>query len=350
MLDTCAGLVMMQELRSATAAFLADRLNDGTYVATAEDIEELQEATAVFLAEHANGDCSCLGPVDVGLLLPDEQFLLPITDAVNCIRGAAVSASDLINLIDECVDAGWAYEDSVDTPLPDAIVTNLTPGAALSRTLRLVTSSGFVEDQSSLQEELYDAINGLLGQRAYINSSADKHGDTDSDSTDDHANKAQDQNGQAFAASDIAYRFKASNAAAFFDPMADTVVPYASFDQPLEIELTPPAAHLTDRATLKVVTKLPTILEEEVQWSAASDASIDFADHCGFLKSIESRRENFLDNDEELDDAGELHDDEHELVSCNAGAEDFESFFGDDIWINAPDLDLALPASKPLFS
>lgn len=343
MLDICADLTMTQELRAATVAFLTDRYDDGTYVATADDITELQDATATFLTEHANGDCSCLGPVIVGLLLPDEQFPLPISDAVNRVRGAATLPSDLISLIDECVDAGWAYEDSTDSPLPDAAVTDLKPEAAVSRTLRLVASSDFVEDQSTLQEELYGAIDDLLGQRADMDSSADQHGNTDSDSTDDRMSKA------LFDASDIVYRFKASNAAAFFDPVADTVVLYASFDQLLDIKLMPPTAHRTDRATLKVITKLPTILEEEVQWSAASDSSIDFADHRGFLKSIESRRGSFLDADEELDDAEELHDDENELALCKTGVGDFDGLFGDDIWINAPDLDLVSPLSQPFF-
>lgn len=348
MLDTCAGLTMMQELRSATASFLADRSNDGTYVATIEDIEELQEATAMFLAEHANGDCCCLGPVGIGLLLPDEQSLLPITDAVNRVRGAALAASDLINLINESVDAGWVYEDAMHISLPDVTVTELTPRAALSRPLHLVSTCDFVEDQSVLQQERYDAIDDLLGQRADIDSSADKPNDTDSDSTDDRMNKALNQNGQAFDASDIACRFKASKAVAFFDPVADTVVPYVSFDQILKIELTPPTAHLTDRASLKVVTRLPTILEEEVQWSTASDASTDFADRRGFLKSIEPRRQNFLDDDEELDDVDGLHD-EHGLASHKSCVEDFDGFFSNDIWINAPDLDLALPVREPFF-
>jgi hypothetical protein len=56
MLDICADLTMTQELRAATVAFLTDRYDDGTYVATADDITELQDATATFLTEHANGD------------------------------------------------------------------------------------------------------------------------------------------------------------------------------------------------------------------------------------------------------------------------------------------------------
>lgn len=342
-LDTCAGLAMMRELRSATAAFLADRYDGGTYVATADDIIGLQEATAEFLAEHADGHCSCPSPVGVGLLLPDEQHLLPISDAVARIRGAGISATGLIELIDECLDAECAYEDSMDISLPNATTTDLAPGVALARTLNLAASSGFAGDQSALQEDLYHAIDGLLGQHTVIDPPADERCNTDSGGTDYRISNPLVYNNPVFDASDLACRFKASNAAAFFDPVADSVVPYASFDQILETKLTPSTAHLTDRAMLKVVTKLPIILEEDAKWSAASDASIDFADHHGFLKLIESRRENFLYDDEEPDD-------EIGLVSGKAGVEDMIGFFGDDIWTDAPDLELALPVNKPLFS
>lgn len=328
MLDTCAGSTTntnLQELRSATAAFLADRHDDGTYVATAEDIVDLQEATAMLLADLADEESACLGSVGLGLLLPDEQILLPIADAVNRIRGAAVSAIDLFGLIDECLDAEMTCETSMDTPLPDATTTDVTTEDALSHTLPQDALTDFVEDHFALQEELYDAIDDLLGERSGMN-------------------------GQAFDASDITCRFKASNAAAFFDPVVDAVVPYASFDQLLEIAPTSPPAHFTDRATLKVITKLPTILEEGVQWSAASDSSIDFADHRRFVKPIESRRENFLDNDEELDVDKDFDHDNHEFLPSKTGEEQFDGFFGDDIWTNAPDLDLALPVSQPLFS
>lgn len=86
MLDVYAGSTTnddLRELRTATVAFLTDRYDNGTYVATPDDIAELQEATAAFLADRADGDCFSFGPAGSGLLLLGAQFLLPIPKAVN---------------------------------------------------------------------------------------------------------------------------------------------------------------------------------------------------------------------------------------------------------------------------
>ncbi|KAF3038007.1 hypothetical protein E8E12_008818 [Didymella heteroderae] len=315
MLDACDGSTMdddIRELRSATAAFLADRYDDGTYVATADDITELHEATATILSTHADGECFFRSPLGPGLLLPDKQFLLPVTDAVSRVRGAAVFDTDLVNLVDECLDAQFTYGG----------LTDIQPDTLLQK-------ADFVEDQFALQEVLYDRIDDLLGQRAETNISTDEHSDADGAGTHDRMDKALDEDDRAFDTSNIAYRFHASNAAAFFDPIANAVVQYASFDQLLEIELTPLIPQFTDSVALKVITKLPTILEEEVQRSAASDSSMDFAGHRGVLKSFESRQENSLDDGEELHDYEDLdhnNDLQHEEY-----------------------LDLTVPVSQPLF-
>lgn len=310
MLDTCAGSTTkpsQQELRSATAAFLADRHDDGIDVATANDIVDLQEATAMLLTDLADDGGSFLGSPGPGLLLPDEQVLLPTADDLNRCRGAAVSTDDFIGLTDEGLNAEFTCEASTDPPLPDFTTTDVTPKNAFLHTIQSDALSEFMENQLALQEKLYDAIDGLPGERS-------------------------DMNGQAFEASDITCRFKAPNTAVFVDPVVDAVISYVSFDQLFELAPTLPSAHLTNRATLKFIKKLPIILEKGVQWSAASDSSIDFADHRGFVSSIESRRKNLLDDDKELDVDKHLeHDDDHELLLSKVGEENLDGVFGDDI-------------------
>jgi hypothetical protein len=363
-----------RELRMATLAFLSDRYDDGTYVATPDDIKELQEATAAFLTDRADVECLCLDRAGPGLLLPGEQLLLPVHEAVSLVRSTGFQVMNLINLVDECLKTPPAQKNESHTPLLDAAVE----AAQIKHTVSHAPQSSFLtrelhtdRSRSSSQELMHVGDNASNGMGPELN-----------------------DNGSVFEASDVFCRFQASNAAAFVDPLADTVAPFASLDQLLEVEQDfkqlhhlypasaddfgsdtetpeekvnnlsdatvricdevdrlevdlvgtfcdqfsmPLTAQLTDHVVLRIVTYLPTIWEESEPWSAASNSSINFAGHRGVLKSFDSRQEDFLDNNEEV------------LPPCNLGAECFESFFSDAIWTNAQDLDLFLSDSQPVF-
>lgn len=406
MLDVYAGPTInddVRELRTATAAFLVDRYDNGTYVATPDDIAELQEATAAFLADRADGDCFIFGPAGSGLLLPGEQFLVPIPKAVNRIRSTDDAIPDIIDLIDECLNAQLTYEGAPHIPLLDTAIMDLeatkaqcTSSHALKPDL-LPQIPELEEQRLPPQEHLCVAFEDLLESPGEMDRQLGKYENADSDDSDDEIDTVSDDAASAFNAPDALCHFQASNVASFFDPVADAVVPYASFDQLLEMDdrhmqlacvqqvseddiddigghaakdddgtdeqvsetvridnnntfvdlddidavcdqfPTPSTAQLTEHGKLKITTYLPTIWEENDPYSTASNSSMDFVDHRGSIKSFESRRENFLD-------------DKEEFPQSVTGTRDFNDLFADDVWTNAPDLDLALPVSQPFFT
>lgn len=86
------------------------------------------------------------------------------------------------------------------------------------------------------QDHLCVAFEGLLDSLGEMDQLFGKYENADSDDSNDEIDTVSNDADSAFNAPDALCRFQAPNAASFFDPLADAVVPYASFDQLLEID------------------------------------------------------------------------------------------------------------------
>ncbi|KAH6643158.1 hypothetical protein C7974DRAFT_372975 [Boeremia exigua] len=353
----------LQELRDATAAFLADQYDDGAYVATADDIADLERATAAFLADRADG----------------EQFLLPASVAVDLVRAEPNRSESIIDLIDEHLYAQMAFEDTpYDSLVAAALMTIEVPQVVF-------TSFDDILGPNSLPEtpQLPDGLDRLL----------DLCDDTDSDNDDDDESDAGTEvYDMVFDAPDALCPSQASYAASFFDTITEGLVPYASLDSLLQMKdrdeqplwlyreeedivdfdeggawmhndgdelLDRPTTRTVRQSALHIITHLPVILEEEELYSAVSDLSMDFADYQGVVAPLASRREDSLDDSfEQLTylampaaaietvNVMLVMTDDSSVSDLTAGShgmtafEAFDNMFADAIWDNEPDLEL----------
>ncbi|KAJ8115323.1 hypothetical protein OPT61_g3000 [Boeremia exigua] len=62
-------------------------------------------ATEASLAERVGGECFYMNHAGHGLLLPGEQFLLPVSTAIRVVRSAPDTIEDILDLSDECLHA-----------------------------------------------------------------------------------------------------------------------------------------------------------------------------------------------------------------------------------------------------
>lgn len=447
----------IRELQEATAAFLADEYVDGSYIATPEDIVDLQEATAAFLADRYDGECFCLDDAP-GLLLPGEQFLLPAATAVELARSTCHEAEDMIDMIDDYLLTQMSREDEPETTLLEATLKTAVPKVKYTsfddllgpNLLPKTPQLGEHYDDSRLLGQPYVALDDLPDLHRDLHPQPILFEDEDGEHNDDNfSNAATDISDVAFDAPDALSPSQASYAASFFSADTATLVVYTSMDQLLVMDDendTLPRVHgaltivdyddggeydevaelddevgdedsevLVDlddfcfdwdepletsatqsgkRTPLNVVTKLPTILEEDEPWSAASGSSVDFADKRGFLKMLPVRRENFLEDDGEIQDNDEttpLFADhttaagamDAKVVSASRSlrlngevnapinvtveegmlqpvspctiefhdkydVEQYDDFFTDDIWNDEPELKLVSPVNRAI--
>lgn len=233
------------ELQEATAAFLADQYDNGEYVATANDIADLEEATAAFLAERHDGECFCLDEAAPGLLLPGEHFFLQTSTAVDIARPKYDVTQDVIDMIDECLDAQTSLEDMSDTsdtsdtpPLDTARqgielpkleytffddILDLKP---VPDTLQL----GECYDHSLVYECPHVALDDCVDSHNNVHQQVniyvdDGEGDNISETVTDNSDTA------AYDAPDALSLLQASYATSFFDPNTEVLVCYTSFNQ-----------------------------------------------------------------------------------------------------------------------
>ncbi|KAG9200204.1 hypothetical protein G6514_007558 [Epicoccum nigrum] len=263
----------VRELQDMTKAFLTDKYDNGDYVATPDDIAELQAATAAFLADRTDDEyCYMDGPKH-GLLLPGEQFLLPISTAVGRAWSEHDTVREVIDLIDDCLDAQVIFEDVPDTHLldgapdssnyqnvvytsfvdilgPDSlpktpaldgrtstltISITPTPTPTAQMMLKLAPPMATAPDPEypcvSLEDILKypDEVDRLLGT---------------CDDDDEHSirpnidvlDAMSDISDTAYDGPDAFCPARASYSAAFFDPTTETLVSYTSLDSLLEMD------------------------------------------------------------------------------------------------------------------
>ena len=253
------------ELQDATKAFLTDQYNNGDYVATTDDIAELQAATAAFLADQTDGEFFNLDCAGHGVLLPGEQFLLPISTAVGRARSEQDTVREVIDLVDECLDPQVLFEDVPDTPLleatpkpsndqdvvytsfvdilgPDSlpktppfdartptVTISMTPTLTTQMTPTITPQMATAPDSEhpwvSLEDILKcpDEVDRLL-------ENCDDHEEYSSRSDTDVSDTISDISDIAYDGPDALCPAHASHSAAFFDPTTETLVRYTSLD------------------------------------------------------------------------------------------------------------------------
>jgi hypothetical protein len=182
----------LRELQEATAAFLADQYDDGEYIATRDDISDLQEATATFLADRYDGECFCLDGSGPGLLLPGEQFLLPVVTAINTARADGDVLQSIIDIIDEYLPEQTWIEDLPHTPPPDAVQDTPNEPKIEHATLEELLGLSMLpntpdyevyNDPSLLQEYPYLSLDGLLDSSYDFVWESDNYSDNENDET-----------------------------------------------------------------------------------------------------------------------------------------------------------------------
>lgn len=352
----------LRELQEATAAFLADQYDDGEYIATQDDISELQEATATFLADRYDGESFCLDETVSGLLLPGEQFLLPVATAVNTARADSDVLQSIIDIINEYLPEQTWIEDLPHTLPPDAVQDAPNEPKIEHGTLEELLGLSMLpntpdyevyNDPSLLQEYPYLSLDGLLDSSHDFVWESDDYSDDESDGTSSET--VTSCSNATYDAPDALSLSQASYAASFFDTGSATLIGYVSLDQLLatygdddetllrvyrtvnavddhdsdddcsvaelgeqggsdyeDININlddlyfgwdepfqPVAQHNIKHEALKVVTQLPTIFEGDEACSSTPGSSIDFANHRDYLVVPSSRRENFLQEEDE---------------------------------------------------
>jgi hypothetical protein len=370
----------VRELQDATMAFLTNQYDNGDYVATADDIAELQAATAGFLADQTDGESFYLDGASHGLLLPGEQFLLPISRAVGRARSEQDTMREVTDLIDECLDAQVLFEDVRDTPLlecppkssndqhvvytsfvdilgPDSL-PKTPPFDARTPTLTISMTPTYTADSEypwgSLEDILKcpDEVDRLLGICDDV----------------------------AYDGPDALCPARASYSAAFFDPTTQTLVPYTSLDTLLgmdyrksgvftfydsdnvtgsdegDVDLSngdlDPSITKVDCSFLHINTDLSTILEDDEPSSAVSDSSADFTNLRSFLNTLGQRRLDFFADEEDLSltltstTADDTIFGDTELPFDKETADMFSEMFTHDLWNNDPDLTLTTPIGQ----
>lgn len=346
----------IDELQQVTAAFLADRYDNGAgaYVATPGDIADLQKATAAFLADRSDGECFCLDNAGQGLLLPGEQFLLPAAAAVKLTRAGPSTAIDVVDLVDDLLHDQMDYEDSLGSPTSEACFGSTQFTEVEYTSFDEVLGPNFLPDTPPFGGyTVAPHVSGLpyIALEVILNlpNEVDRIlGIYDDDEAGDNNSDSDGEEEDAFELPTVLSPSQASYAASFFDSQTQSIVPYASLDGILALESQ--HGELVSESTTRVVkpdlleinTHLPMIPEEPEPFSAASDCSMDFANHRGFVKSLVVRQQDFLEGDTCLDELPS-HISSH---ICGEALEAFNELFANDIWVKEPDLGLTLPAER----
>ena len=289
----------VRELRDVTEAFLTDRYNNGDHVATADDIAELQAATAAFLADQTDGEYVYLEDGGHGLLLPGEQFLLPISTAVGRVRSDRHALRNVIDLIDECLDAEVLFEDVPDTPRldgaakeshdQDVVYTSFVdilgpasvPKTPRTPTLTISVTTPTVTIQTNISMTPTITIQTTTSHHSQLATDSDSDSGyswvsleeitkypneadrlveifdddednitlVDTDVLDAMSEVTSDISDIAFDGPDALCPAHASDSAAFFDPTTETLVPYTSLDSLLQMDYQNDHIARSDRAS-----------------------------------------------------------------------------------------------------
>lgn len=361
----------IRELQEATAAFLADQYDDGEYVATPEDIADLQNATAAFLADRCDAGYFCSNNVTPGLLLPGEDFLFPAKEATDIAR-TKPDAKDVLAMIDEYLNAQMSYENETNPPAlddgfgtVDMLMCRCTSFDSCDKIGDEFDNADSSDTATVTTEIAFDAPDALsLSQASYAASFFDANTATltvytsmnellNMDDEDGHipcvcrtqtgiVDDGNDSNEDvAEIGSEVVGGEVVGDDSEVWVDLDEFLFDNSFFDKDELLE--PLTTHFSGQGSLKIVTQLPVILEEDEPYTAVSNSSMDFANHRGVLQPLSSRRENFLEDADDFNDAPNLLCATNLLDSDETGR--IEEFFADHVWIKEPSFELQTPVS-----
>ncbi|KAF2032989.1 hypothetical protein EK21DRAFT_109443 [Setomelanomma holmii] len=382
------------------------------------DGQVLQQATAELFADRIDGDYTCLNDKVGTVLIPGDNFLLAENDTSLGLSLEHPTAASLLQLIDDIVEDELLVPEPLvirrpelnASPGPGALFDiarqQFTKITALDQLLQcppnvssvvraqfdaddnvsvmseddtdelptLELSELFYFDADTKQNVSYTAFNQLL---------IDLNNDEDTIARIHRMDTVLEENDTGSDAGLLEIGEVPSNGTEA-EP-GNSLQDKSAFDDDVSLELDIPpkqpelkvnnpltktigSLHSSTyvwrgkplkRPQLTISTELSTIVEvssdEDIApLSASSDSSLDFADHRGFVKTLSTRRTNFLDDEDEIGGPQSVRSpyDPSELflsttMSPTTIVENYHEVFSDAVWHCEPDLHFHFPENDP---
>ncbi|CAN9464213.1 unnamed protein product [Alternaria alternata] len=295
-------------------------------------IEDLYYATTFFLDDCQDGECSCLDGEMCSLRVPGENFMLANNDDDDddcSLSDMYPTTEDISQLIDEFVNADMFDVYEVHTGISEV----------------LPLDSGYF-DTTPQDVKASKVIDQLLYPSSSNAASFTCDNESDSDVSDPDAESLS-----------LNHHPKLK----YVDTDTDQSVAYTALNQLLAMEEEEPrpvihrntADEDEEPAEIGLAELLLPIISEEESPSSGSSSSgdsLDFANHRGFVKPLESRRLGFLDDDDSESPAMPISN-----SNCipeplkTTDIEDYEYMFTNAIWNTTPELTFVQPSQEAYF-
>ncbi|KAI4953639.1 hypothetical protein J4E91_002487 [Alternaria rosae] len=341
---TCSFLPGRDSLHNITTCSLAIEYD--------RDIDDLYRATACFLGDCHDGECTCLDDRRSTYCVPGENFVLTDKNDDFRLSFSHPTAKDIFELMDELVDVDmFDTKDGFDngrllySPTLDDVSnacgsdnvsetseTNDKPGLSPPR----YSEIAYV-DADTHKCIAYTALNQLLSMQE------------DQPLPVAHRDIPDDDDYGSAELKEHNYLNLKDQAREAPLPLRDDPCPSrfwsdftSGFAQPPAL----PQPNLGSQSALVPAPKpLSTVDEEQLSWPSPSSSgdSIDFADHQGFMKSLEGRQQGFLADEDEDEGTYVEHGLGSPVMPSSSPHFTCEEMFTDAVWDSAPDLTLAQP-------
>lgn len=371
---TCSFLPGRDSLRNITTCSLAIEYD--------RDIDDLHRATACFLSDCHDGECMCLDDRRSTYCVPGENFVLTDKNDDFRLSHSHPTAKDIFELMDELVDVdmfdmkdGFGSGRLLYSPTLDDVSnacgsdnvsetseTNDKPGLSPPRSFEIA-----YVDADTHKCIAYTALNQLLSMQEDQPLPVAHRGIPDDDDYGSAELKEhnylnlKDQAREAplpLRDDPCPSRFWSNFTSGFAQPPAlpqpnlgsqsavrQQCLPFGLYSSNISHH-----RHCLSRLTLATQLvpapkPLSTVDEEQLSWPSPSSSgdSIDFADHRGFMKSLEGRRQGFLADEDEDEGTYVEHGLGLPVMPSSSPHFTCEEMFTDAVWDSAPDLTLAQP-------
>jgi hypothetical protein len=376
------------------------------FVTYDSDFQVLQQATAEFVANRHDGECTCLDDKVSIVLMPGDNFLLAENDTALGLSVENPTAASLLDQIDAVVDDELLEESPCLGAFFNAAQQQYTTFTALDQLLQypqhvssiICAQSDAADDVSDMSEEDIDELRMVQASELhYFDADKQQHvtytafnqllmdPDEDTVSRIHRMDDVFDDDPDLEAVLLEIGEPPSNDEAAECEVVSPPASAFEDFGFELEVLQNQPELNTNNlmqfqsidslqsfwrsksvkRPKLTVVTQLETITEVPSDGDVgsascstpSSDASIDFADHRGFVQALPTRRADFLDDEDSGDElegpqsvSCPVDSDELFLsvpTSSSDLVEDFYEVFSDAIWHCEPDLYLSFPVNGP---
>ncbi|KAI0588879.1 hypothetical protein TUN199_03306 [Pyrenophora tritici-repentis] len=263
------------------------------------DIDALYQATTSFVKDRYDGECTCLDGKPAAPHSPGENYLLVNNEDVFGFSAARPQAEDIFELLDATVDAD---------------MEDFTPGYELT------------EDE----DHVSDMSDSDADDVSMVQSSEWSYFDTDT------------QQYIGYTALEHLLQTNQPSELPYFDADSQQDAGCTAFDQilPIDADQMPPLVQLVLQP--QQLYNIEEDKEEEDCLSPVSSAeSLDFTTHFTVVKTLATRRANFLDDDEP---ESSMPSPASQATEPPLTDSQYEDMFADAIWTMSPDLALTNPS------